>query len=574
MPDITLPLVKKIISFFGASLNDFRLRGISVIFSVVIFLASTGHNVITDATEPIALPQLMEFTMSSPCKWGMLLILLTLALRLPAIVHPKPIDDEGGYAVVAHELLAGGTLYTSALDRRPPLIFWLYEAIFAVVGAYNWGLFHLLGVVWILLTMWGLYAISGDLSTPPAGLASALLYTVYTTTMYYKMLAFNGEVMMNLPIVWGFYFAFKPVTAHRVFELTLCGILLACAFLIKQPAAIAAIPAGVYVLLPAYRSRYGLRRRHAIGHAATLVISYFMTLGIVVLILYRQGVLDEAYYWTIKDHIIRHGSTGPVFWQIGIGMSLAFAVAWSPLLLLCALSVWQRNSGAGYWQHRVPQLTALLLLLGCSVIGVTAGGRFYPHYYLQLLPPLVLLAAPVLSAIWTQTRRYRFFMLQARVLWFLLGSTAVAFLVANSIQLWRLRPEAQLVRYIRQHSTPDARVFFWGETDYLYAEAQRRPASRYIHTFPLTGYIFGSPLRYDPDYDTTDRIRPGAWDILQAEFRRSPPCFFVDTDPGTIPKKYPPLRYPFLKRLLEQDYEVVLSTPEGIIYRRIAPPCQ
>jgi hypothetical protein len=63
-------------------------------------------------------------------KWGILLVLLTVCLRLPAIVHPKAIDDEAGYATVAHELLHGGTLYVSALDRRPPLLFWIYTAIF------------------------------------------------------------------------------------------------------------------------------------------------------------------------------------------------------------------------------------------------------------------------------------------------------------------------------------------------------------------------------------------------------------------------------------------------------------
>jgi hypothetical protein len=105
--------------------------------------------------------------------------------------------------------------------------------------------------------------------------------------------------------------------------------------------------------------------------------------------------------------------------------------------------------------------------------------------------------------------------------------------------------------------------------DYLYAEAQRRPASRYINAAPLTGYIWGSPTRLDPHYDTSYRILPGAWDMLQTEFQQLLPLFFVDCDPETEAKKYPPVRYPFLKHLLEQDYEVVLSTPKGVIYRRL-----
>src|SRR4029450_4202029 len=42
---------------------------------------------------------------------SMLLVLLTVCLRLPAVLHPKYIDDEGGYAVVAHELAGRHPLY-------------------------------------------------------------------------------------------------------------------------------------------------------------------------------------------------------------------------------------------------------------------------------------------------------------------------------------------------------------------------------------------------------------------------------------------------------------------------------
>ena len=93
------------------------------------------------------------FQIPAHYKWGLLLVLLTVCLRLPAIVHPKAIDDEAGYATVAHELLRGGTLYVSALDRRPPLLFWIYTTIFFVLGPYNWVPFHLIAVAWMLLSM-------------------------------------------------------------------------------------------------------------------------------------------------------------------------------------------------------------------------------------------------------------------------------------------------------------------------------------------------------------------------------------------------------------------------------------
>lgn len=503
-------------------------------------------------------------------KQSMLLILLTIFLRLPAVLHPKYIDDEGGYAVVAHELLQGGTLYISALDRKPPLLFWIYTAIFFVVGHYNWVALHLLAVGWILLTMWGLYALGKELFHREVGLVAALLYSIYTASVHYHLLDFNGEVMMNLPIVWALYVALQQNTSCRSPALILSGVLLCCAFLIKQPAAIAALPVGMYVLLPAYRAQRHLRLRHSVVHATLLTTSYFLTLGLVVLVLHTQGILRDAYYWTIGDHDIVHGPTDPIFWRLGIGMSLAFATVWHPLVCLCCLSVRECcTRGARYWAHLRAEYIALLMLLGCSFVGVSASGRFHSHYFHQLLPALVLLGAPVLTAIWTHTRTYRCFLLQPRTLKVLLASTAAGFLIANTINLWLQRPENELSTYVREHSTPADKVFFWGQVDYLYAEAQRRPASRYINAAPLTGYIWGSPTRLDPHYDTSYRILPGAWDILQAEFQQSPPLFFVDCDPETEAKKYPPVRYPFLKHLLEQDYEVVLSTPKGVIYRRL-----
>jgi 4-amino-4-deoxy-L-arabinose transferase-like glycosyltransferase len=508
----------------------------------------------------------------------MLLVLLTLMLRLPAIVHPMTLDDEGGYAVVAHEVLEGGTLYQSALDRRPPLLFWIYAGIFGVVGQYNWLPFHLLGVAWILLTMAGLYAIARQLFSREAGLAAALLYSICTARPDWVNLALNGEVMMNLPIVWGVFLALRPSASRFRPELAVSGVLLASAFLIKQPAAIAAVPVALYLLLPSYRARRDLHRlsrpaRPApaprVRPAGLLTAGYFLTLGAVVLILYRQGILTDAWYWTFDNHKVFHGPRDPVFWQRGGKETLATAAAWHPLLACCIVSIRERAHRAHYWRGREPEFTFLVLLLGFSLIGVCASGRFYSHYFFQLLPALVLLGAPVLAAIWTRAVVYPFPLLRRGVLGFLLAGTAVAFLIVNGAGIWPERTPSPLSHYVRVHSDPQDKVFFWGQRDWFYAEAQRRPASRFILCFPLTGYIFGSPSGDDPAYDTTDQILPGAWETLEREFAEHPPLLLVDTDPGTETKKYPPTKYPYLRRLLAEEYQEVFATPEGVVYRRI-----
>jgi hypothetical protein len=113
------------------------------------------------------------------------------------------------------------------------------------------------------------------------------------------------------------------------------------------------------------------------------------------------------------------------------------------------------------------------------------------------------------------------------------------------------------------HSTPADRIFVWGHVPRIYLDARRRPASRYITTFPLTGYVFGGPL---PGVDTRNRIVPGAWTTLEQDFRKHPPIYIVDVQshPGA---QYPVLDFPILARLLAEQYRQVAQTDEGVIYR-------
>jgi hypothetical protein len=78
------------------------------------------------------------------------IVLLTIATRLPSLQHPQAIDDEAAYSVVANEIVDGDRPYIDAVDRKPPLLFWTYAAVFVVAGKYNWMALHAvaLGVAW------------------------------------------------------------------------------------------------------------------------------------------------------------------------------------------------------------------------------------------------------------------------------------------------------------------------------------------------------------------------------------------------------------------------------------------
>src|SRR5258708_34114735 len=107
------------------------------------------------------------------------IILLTVAIRLPSLLHPQPIDSEAMYSVVANEIVDGGRPYIDAVERKPPLLFCTYAAIFKVAGKFNWKVLHIVALVWTLCAMMGLYVIGRELFDRNVAFIAALFYTLF-----------------------------------------------------------------------------------------------------------------------------------------------------------------------------------------------------------------------------------------------------------------------------------------------------------------------------------------------------------------------------------------------------------
>src|SRR6516225_5783685 len=238
------------------------------------------------------------------------IVLLAIVVRLPSLVHPRPIDSEAMYSVVANEIVDGGRPYADAVERKPPLLFWTYAAIFNVAGKFNWKALHIAALVWTLCAMAGLYVIGCELFDRNAGLIAAFFYSVFQPWWTWKNLTFDSEMLMNLPIIWAWAIAFGRGSSRLRPELFISGVLLAAAFLLKQPAAIAAVPLGIYLLLPSYRASRSLTPKNSMIQAALLMLGFFAVLGLVTTVLWNQGILRDAFYWTITDHDVPH-----VFWR-------------------------------------------------------------------------------------------------------------------------------------------------------------------------------------------------------------------------------------------------------------------
>jgi 4-amino-4-deoxy-L-arabinose transferase-like glycosyltransferase len=484
------------------------------------------------------------------------IVVLTIAIRLPALVYPRPIDSEAMYSVVANEIVDGGRPYIDAVERKPPLLFWTYAGIFEVSGEFNWRALHFVALLWTLCAMAGLYLIGRELFDRNTSLIAALFYGIFQPWWTWKTLSFDGEMVMNLPIILAWAIAFRQSSSRLRPELFAAGAFLAAAFLLKQPAGVAAVPLGIYLLLPSYRASRRLTRTNSVVQATILTGGFFAALGLVTIVLWKQGILREAVYWTIAGHDVPH-----VFWQKGILITLAFLGACLPLVIGAIMACRDQSK---IWAERTAERTALFGLLAASAIGAAAGARFYPHYYVQLIPALALLAAPWYARLWSQTMQPPHWLLRPKVTYAWLALTVVAFSIEHGTALASRRVPSEAGRYLFTHSSPDDRIFVWGQSSEIYLDAHRRPASRYITTFPLTGNIFGGPL---PDVDTRNRIVPGSWENLQEDFAKHPPAYIIDlySGPGAL---YPVQQFPVLAKLLAEHYQPVARTEDGVIYHR------
>ncbi|HXI19695.1 MAG TPA: glycosyltransferase family 39 protein [Gemmatimonadales bacterium] len=495
------------------------------------------------------------------------LVAFVLVTRLPALLHPKAIDDEQVYAVVGIEMLHGGQPYLSAVERKPPLLFAVYDAIFRVAGAYNWTAVHLVMVLWTLATMGLLALIARRLFDPATGWWAALLYALFLPWADYRNLALNGELLMNLPVVAALALCFARGRFRWRPELVPAGALVALGFLLKQPAGIAALPLGLYLLLPDYRAARGLSWIHSLAQGALLTLGYLGTFALAAAVLHHEGLLHQALYWSVLSQGSPYGLDNYArnLWK---ALPL-FVVTTLPLLFGTGVSLVQAGRGQGPWPAHRAELTALLLLLAVSVVGVSVNGQFLFHYFIQLLPPLALLAAPAFAALSRGERRAWAWVRRGFVTGWL-AVTAVAFLVADTIGLSRNRRPGRSAEYVRVHTGPTDRIFVWGQADAetgFYLDARRRPASRYIASYPLTGHIFSVP--WSPTLDEKSRIVPGAWDSLQSDFARHPPRYIIDAEAVRDPVRYPIARYPFLRDYLAAYYRLVWHAPDGLVYARV-----
>ncbi len=470
--------------------------------------------------------------------WRLLavLLLLTVALRLPAFFVDVFNSDETFLATQAHVIRDGGNLYKEAADRKPPLVPYIYAASFEFFGSTALWTVRLMAMIAIAFTAW-LLAIEAHRRWGYRAALIAGFLCVFAMVAFAPQdgQAANFEVFM-LPAMTA------AVLLARRGRAGSSGVAVAVATLAKQT--------GAATLLPVAYLVWKAKGRRGLSWAT---LGFAVPLGLVALALGPGQLL----YWTVLGNgsYVSVGTASLYVASSFVLMTLAWVACNLPLVWRLP-SAWRERGARAFDGGTDTDLWLWVLSAGLSV---AVGLRFFGHYYIQLIPPLCLITAGSLARAGRKVAT-------ATVVF--AAVAAIAFSAAGYFMspYGPEPPYKTVANYLKTHSSKRDWVLVWGSVPEIYWASNLRPATRFITSSLLTG---ANPGRPAADV-APQKSSLTAWDWFYQDLAAHPPRFVIDTAPADIRgAQYTPIhQFPRLQAIVQSQYTYRQSIDGIAIYER------
>ena len=449
------------------------------------------------------------------------IIALAFIARAFSAVEPLGID-QGLWASAVRGMDHGQLLYRDVWEQRPPGIYFIYLAAFNVLG------WKASTIAWLDLfasmgTAAALFVVTRRFIDVTAGAVAAALFAALTMPAW---LYDNGgflersvcETFIALAVGTGAWAALRFRSSGRLMDAALVGLCMGAAIILKPNAGLY-LP-GLLIWMVAYRPAgmpAGWRAwiaPLAVIAAATLVIP-----ALTFVWLWRLDLLHDAKVAVVDFNRFYVGQGFTAIGQVrAVADKVAYRIETDPLWfagcvagLLAGIELVRRRA--------VSPLAGLAMCWGgaSALVIFVNGARLFNSYFIQVLPPLTLMAvwlffdwgrrssgrrsltvvvAIVMTAILAgfrihQPRKVRSYVAQVmasvrpNIDQALGRSDRAAYLDRDGnygkARGYSARANAELAAYIREHTSPDDRIFLFGINGAeVYFAADRLTAHRFL----------------------------------------------------------------------------------------------
>jgi hypothetical protein len=422
-----------------------------------------------------------------------MLVVALARLRLIGIPFER---DEGEYAYMGQLMLQGVPPYLCAYTMKLPGTHAAYAAIMALfgqsVGGVHLGLLIANGATTVLV-----FLSARRLLTPLAALTAAAVFAISSTMPSVLGLAAHATHFVTLAAMLGVLLLLLALDRGTLLLFLASGAAFGLAVLMKQAGVFFGIFGGLWLLYSGIR-RQPVDRPLLIRRAGAFTAGAVAPIVATAIALQLAGVGDAFRLWTVAYAREYAGLLSPgEGWQMFL-MSFPRVVAGAPLVWALALAGLVTLFASRSARPQAAFIGGFALF---SALAVCPGFYFREHYFIVLLPAIGLLAGVAARALEARLRRSAATPLRLAAATLALAAIAVGHTLAvNRSLLFERSPEEacrelygsnpfpeslHIAEYIRENSSPDARVAVIGSEPQIYFYSGRRSAAGHIYTYPL-----------------------------------------------------------------------------------------
>jgi hypothetical protein len=509
---------------------------------------------------------------AEPLAWLVVGLCLVAAVRAHmAFFNPVTTvhhQDEGYITAFAQRMRDGDMLpYVDAVSHRGPLLYWVVALAAAFGEPFSWLPIRVCALGAMLAAVYFAFLAARAAGRPFAGAVGAIAVVLngLVITGPYDGMSFNGEHLLNVFAMAGLYLATlglrRGPVAWRRGALFGAGACAACAMLAKQNGAVCVVALGAWLTCAVLAPSPGTSRRDRAWLLLAFVLGVFAPPAAVALRYAAAGELGALWFWAVgynKDVYMAPFAPGEIT-QVWRAWVTHYAMQLTLTLGLCAWGLARpylfrgaRGYVRGFADDGFTPTVALGALLGLVVCNGALRG--FPHYYVQVVPWVGLLFGLLIEDLVAVLHGRRALVVRA-----LLAAPALALTFAG--WQWGLRQHRASNKGMREWADsvcalvgdnvgPDERLFVWGFRPDLYTFCRRRPASKYLFTTFVAGFV---PWFVQMTREQEDALQvPGARDELLADLERWQVPLILD-DPTSMGNRNMS-RYPELADYLDAHY--------------------